>query len=503
MSLMSLIVALSWGLIHSIWQGLALHAGVWLIAARLRSAPQRYLLSCGAQLAWVVAFAATLLRELEAASRVPVGLAAFERAGAGWWPGLMSVTVLGWLCGLTLMLARLARGLYGLDRMRRAASLLASWRPTVEREAARLGIRRAIAICEGAVDSPLALGWLRPVIMLPLGWAAQLPAQVVEAAILHELVHIRRHDFAINVLQHVVEALFFFHPSVWWLSRQVRRERELCCDQIVADAHLDPLDYAAALVALEQQRKLGSALPEHGLSVAAARGELSARVEHILERRGQRRPQAPQRGLAGAVAALLLGSAAALGACLSSDEAAETVPVVNEVATLGEALGAPRWMPESVTRHRAAIEAAAAAHGIDPALLSVMVLVESRGNPEAVSPGGALGLMQLMPQTAARIAANRGLAAPTPAELRSPAYNLDLAASYVAELLAWFAAKPLDERVRFAALAYVGGEHMLRRHLSGQGELPTPVTEYGQLVSALWSERNAASSPTYQALAAR
>src|SRR5690606_34958506 len=113
------------------------------------------------------------------------------------------------------------------------------------------------------------------------------PPHVVEAAILHELVHVKRHDYLINAAQHVVETLFFFHPSVWWLSRQVRAQRELSCDQAVVDSHLDPLDYAAALVALEQQRALGrggAAGSELGLAVA--RGELSARVEYVLSRRG-------------------------------------------------------------------------------------------------------------------------------------------------------------------------------------------------------------------------
>jgi soluble lytic murein transglycosylase-like protein len=499
---MSLIVALFWSLVHGIWQGLALHVGVWALTARLRSAPSRYLLLCGAQLALVVAFVSTLLRELDATSVVSAEPLRLGGGGPAWLPGVMSASVFAWACGLTLMTARLVQGFHGLHRLRAASSELPSWQATVRREAARLGIGRAVAILEGAVDSPLALGWLRPAIMLPLGWAAQLPPQVVEAAILHELVHIRRHDFPINVVQHVVEALFFFHPSVWWLSRQARHERELCCDQVVADSHVDPLDYAAALLALEQQRKLAPALRTPGLSVAAARGDLSARIEHVLGRRGQQVFHAPRRGLAAAATALVLGGAAALGACMASDEGAEADPNAMEVSTRAASSGTPRWLPESVTRHAAVIEAAAAAHGVDPALLWMVMLVESRGDPLAESPGGALGLMQVMPATAARIAAERGLAAPTPAQLQEPAYNVDFSAYYLAQQLTPLAARSSLEQVRLAAIAYNGGPNMLRQHLAGRGELVPEVAHYSQLVSALWSEREAAWSPTYQALAA-
>jgi soluble lytic murein transglycosylase-like protein len=132
----------------------------------------------------------------------------------------------------------------------------------------------------------------------------------------------------------------------------------------------------------------------------------------------------------------------------------------------------PRWLPDSVSRFRRAIEAAASAHGVDPVLVSLVVLIESRGNPDAVSPGGAVGLMQVMPGTAAAIAAERGLAAPTPAQMHEPGYNLDFGAYYLAKLLASFAGKPPAEQVRLAAIGYNGGPRILRAHLEGTGALP-------------------------------
>jgi len=108
--------------------------------------------------------------------------------------------------------------------------------------------------------------------------------------------------------------------------------------------------------------------------------------------------------------------------------------------------------------------------------------------------------MQLMPATAARIAAERGLSAPTPAQLREPAYNLDFGAYLLARLLSPSSGTPSPEQVRLAALGYNGGEKVLRDYLAGR-RVPYPETErYSSLLSQLWAERDADSSATYQAL---
>jgi soluble lytic murein transglycosylase-like protein len=160
----------------------------------------------------------------------------------------------------------------------------------------------------------------------------------------------------------------------------------------------------------------------------------------------------------------------------------------------------PRWLPESVSRYGEAIEVAAAAHGVDPALVSLVVLVESRGNPNVQSPAGAVGLMQLMPATAAHIAAERGLPAPTLAQLREPAFNLDFGAYLLAQLLAPAAGTPSAEQVRLAAIGYNGGSKLLRDYLAGQGVLWRETERYSWLLNQLWTERDADSSATYRAL---
>ena len=97
----------------------------------------------------------------------------------------------------------------------------------------RLDVRRKVTVLNtGALQAPAVVGWLRPVILLPLGWATGLSALQIEAILAHELAHVQRHDYLISYLQQVVETTLFYHPAVWWVSNQIRNEREQCCDDV-------------------------------------------------------------------------------------------------------------------------------------------------------------------------------------------------------------------------------------------------------------------------------
>src|SRR5258706_667642 len=98
------------------------------------------------------------------------------------------------------------------------------------------------------------IGWLRPAILTPVGMLAGLPVAQIEAILLHELAHIRRLDYLVNLAQGCVEAVMFYHPAVWWISSVIRAERENCCDDIVVDYTGDAREYAAALATLEYRR---------------------------------------------------------------------------------------------------------------------------------------------------------------------------------------------------------------------------------------------------------
>src|SRR4029453_5895889 len=99
--------------------------------------------------------------------------------------------------------------------------------------AAPLGVKSVIAIVQSsAVSVPVIVGWLKPTIVVPIAALSSLTPSQIEALIAHEVAHIRRHDYLVNLLQSTVEALLFYHPAVWWLSRRMRAERELCCDDL-------------------------------------------------------------------------------------------------------------------------------------------------------------------------------------------------------------------------------------------------------------------------------
>ncbi len=156
-----------------------------------------------------------------------------------------------YLCGVVLMLLRVALGLWGGRRLRRAGTPLGDG-PIFEMlrdHARRMGMRLipAVAYCR-RISVPVVVGVLRPMILLPASLASGLTPEQLEAVLLHELAHVRRYDLAVNILQRLVEALLFFHPAVWWLSRRINAERENACDDLVVRWNCDRARYADALL---------------------------------------------------------------------------------------------------------------------------------------------------------------------------------------------------------------------------------------------------------------
>ena len=162
---------------------------------------------------------------------------------------------------------------------------------------------------------------------------------------------------------------------------------------------------------------------------------------------------------------------------------------------------APAWMPGSVLQWSEQFEEAGKRHGVDPALLSIVILLESRGNPEAVSSRGAVGLMQVMPATARKIASSRGIDAFNVEDLGDPAVNIDFGAWYLARQIKAFGDGSLsDETVSLAAAAYNGGPKLLRAHLDDGKNLTEESRRYSRLVGELWRDRDKTSSPAFDRL---
>src|SRR6185295_3081242 len=167
----------------------------------------------------------------------------------------------------------------------------------LSRTAQRLGVRQAVAILQSTlVDVPAVVVVVRPLVLVPASALTGLSTRELEAVLAHELAHIRRHDYLVNLLQTTIETLFFYHPAVWWVSAQARQEREHCCDDLAVAACGDVLTYARALTALEHLRGC-----EVQLAVAASGGSLLVRIQRLL-RRGAPAHYGFESGLAGFIA---------------------------------------------------------------------------------------------------------------------------------------------------------------------------------------------------------
>ena len=236
-------------------------------------------------------------------------------AGLRYFDRNLPLLVVAWLLGLLAMSLRMLGGLLYVQRLRRyrVRPLPAVWQERLAALAARGGVRGPVALLESAlVRVPLVVGHLRPVILLPLGTVAGLSPAYLEAILAHELAHVLRRDYLVNLLQTVAEVLFFYHPAVWFVANCVRTERENCCDDTAtALVGGDPLRLALALTALAEwsQSAVVPAAPRLALAVMGRRGALLNRVRRLV----QRRPAAPTLAEGLMAGALVLGGLSLLG----------------------------------------------------------------------------------------------------------------------------------------------------------------------------------------------
>jgi beta-lactamase regulating signal transducer with metallopeptidase domain len=192
----------------------------------------------------------------------------------------LPIVVLAWLCGVVMLSLRLIGGWLWVQRMTSHGTRPArqAWQLIASRLARRLHIARSVTVLESTrVDVPTVIGWIAPVVLLPASALSGLAPHQLEAILAHELAHIRRHDYLVNLLQTLVETLLFYHPAVWWLSRRIRIERENCCDDLAVSLCGDPVAYAQALADLEDRRGGGDEF-----AMAANGGSLLFRVRRLL-----------------------------------------------------------------------------------------------------------------------------------------------------------------------------------------------------------------------------
>jgi beta-lactamase regulating signal transducer with metallopeptidase domain len=300
--------AVAWALVHFLWQGALVGLGLAgaLALGRGWSARLRYAVSAGALLVMLALPVATAVYRLDGA-KISSAPAALQEAGGQvtasptverggglgsdirsdlrvrarlepWLPAVFSV----WVLGVVLLSVYHLGGWFQARRLTRrdARPAAAVWTARLGVLRERLGIGRAVELLESArVAIPSVVGWLRPVILVPASAFTGLAPQQLEAVLAHELAHVRRHDYLINLLQTAVETLLFYHPAVWWASRQVRIERESCCDDLALAVCGDRVGYARALATLEGLR---APAPRLAMAATGGGGSLLARIRRIV-----------------------------------------------------------------------------------------------------------------------------------------------------------------------------------------------------------------------------
>lgn len=186
--------------------------------------------------------------------------------------------VAAWACGVVILFMRMLGGwLIVRNYVSNGSSLRDTWTARVNQLADQVHLARPIRWIESSqVRVPQALGWLKPVILLPGSLFTALTPAEIECLLLHELIHLRRHDFLVNLLQCLIETLFFYHPGVYWLSRRIRLERELACDAAVVALTADKLTFSRALLSLAEQTQLPSP------ALAATGSDLTTRIHALL-----------------------------------------------------------------------------------------------------------------------------------------------------------------------------------------------------------------------------
>ncbi len=247
---------------------------------------------------------------------------------------LLPWLVATWMAGVLFLSVRLASGWWFVQRLKHRGTKPAPelWQRTLRQLSERLRMRQSVKLLQSAlVHVPTVVGCIRPVILLPASALTGLTRNQLEALLIHELAHIRRHDYLVNLLQSIVETLLFYHPAVWWLSRRIRIERENCCDDMAVRVVGNRLEYAQALA---QMAEIGSQPVK--LAAAANGGDLLTRIRRLVDGRAMR-PQTPSIWAGGAIS-LLLGCLVVLAIAINVEPTSATAqPPETPRATGGDA----------------------------------------------------------------------------------------------------------------------------------------------------------------------
>ncbi|HEX2607250.1 MAG TPA: M56 family metallopeptidase [Flavisolibacter sp.] len=291
--------ALLWMLLHSLWLGFVLTILTALVIVMTRSsAPAlRYRLLLFLFLGFLISAGMSFMLALQSDTADTGDLLTSYNASATESTPLLTkvvhqviayledhaaTVVFFWMLVMVTKALLLALSLQRINRLRSQGTdeLSAEWKKRVLQLANDIGLTKSISLLQTVrVSVPVVIGHFKPLILVPVGFLNHLTTAEAEAVLLHELAHIKRHDYAVNVLQHVAELLFFFNPGLLWVSSQLRREREHCCDELALQHASGKRNYIDMLIRCREQllRK-----PVTALGFSGQKSDLVLRVTRLV-----------------------------------------------------------------------------------------------------------------------------------------------------------------------------------------------------------------------------
>jgi beta-lactamase regulating signal transducer with metallopeptidase domain len=372
-------------LVHFLWQGAALAVLAGMLLRRMpQASPSARYAVCLATLVfmaccpwatyWTLQVGgessdperAVVAAQVDAANvaslfDAPSADSTFERHAAV-LNALQPFVLTGYLAGVLVLSIRFGCGYLGTLWLRSdLRELSPEWSERVRQLASRIGVRGTTRVAVSLrTTEAVAVGWLRPVVLLPLGWLTALPPDALEAVIAHELAHLRRFDLWTSLLQRAIETLLFYHPAVWWLSRRTTLEREMCCDALAVKATGQRLSYARTLETLGSRAAGDGPLLLATTFLGESDMNLLARVRQVLGLRPQRETgRAWPAGLAALGLAVALFTIAALPArqtALAQEEREEKAERREDQRRSPEAERGERRSPEADAPRRESSE---------------------------------------------------------------------------------------------------------------------------------------------------
>ena len=294
--LQQFIKAFGWSIVNSLWQSAIIYGILFIVLLSIpkMAAKYKHNLAFGAIILMFVGFGYNFIHQLTLNTNTqPLPINAqnvqvyqyfnnlppsFSSRAEQYFP----IVVIFYVLGILLQLFVIAKGYGQLSKLKKESlsAIPDSWKIIFEQVTAQLKINKVTQFhLSSIVNVPLVIGYLKPVVLFPVALVNQLDNDQVEAILIHELSHIRRNDFLLNLIKTAIETILFYNPFVWMAGRFIHIEREHACDDLVLKITGKPLNYAHALLKLELLKDKNS--PAYALAATGKTQNLYQRIKRI------------------------------------------------------------------------------------------------------------------------------------------------------------------------------------------------------------------------------